>query len=129
VKRAGAGARTVTCATCRHFTARPDLRPDGWCGRYATETWGEVPFACPGYQPADEAEVRREVTRQEVLARLEAHPSVKRAFTTRFEGDMLIVTLAVRGIGTCELAIPPERFSRDDLADFEDLATTPSGRA
>jgi hypothetical protein len=58
---------------------------------------------------------------QDVLARLAAHPDVKRAFVTRFEGDTLIVTLAVRGVGTCELAIPGDRFNREDLADYDAL--------
>ena len=63
----------------------------------------------------------QEATRRDVLARLEAHPTVKRAFTTRFEGAVLVVTLALRGVGTCELSIPADRFSRDSLADFDSL--------
>ena len=60
--------------------------------------------------------------RLEVLARLEAQPLVKRAFVTRFEGAALIVTLALRDIGTCELCIPQERFNPRGLADFAALA-------
>lgn len=55
--------------------------------------------------------------RQNVIARLEANPQVQRAFATRFEGDLLVVSLAVRGAGTCELTIPAERVqSADDWA-------------
>jgi len=63
----------------------------------------------------------REPARREVIARLKAHPAVTRAFATRWEGGVLIVALAIRGIGTCELAIPADRFNRGSLADFEAL--------
>jgi len=69
----------------------------------------------PSFTPAQEA------ARQGVLARLAAHPDVTRAFETRFEGDTLIVALAVRGIGTCELAIPTERFSSANPDDYAAL--------
>jgi hypothetical protein len=60
----------------------------------------------------------QEAARTEVLARLESNPTVTRAFATRSEGDTLIVTLAVRGLGTCEIGISPDRFNRDTFADF-----------
>lgn len=40
----------VTCSRCRHFDARPDQRPDGWCRRFQDESWALVLFTCPGYQ-------------------------------------------------------------------------------
>ena len=60
----------------------------------------------------------QEAARREVLARLAADPAVQRAFCTRFEHDSLIVTLALRGIGTCELLIPAERFNAGKLESF-----------
>lgn len=60
------------------------------------------------------------VAREEVLARLEANPAIKRAFVSRWDGDVMIVTLAVRAVGTCELSIPRERLS--SLEDYPDLA-------
>jgi len=56
-----------------------------------------------------------------VLAQLAADPSVLRAFCTRFEDGALIVTLAIRGIGTCELSIPAERFNSAALDDYAAL--------
>jgi hypothetical protein len=63
----------------------------------------------------------QESARTYVLTRLEACPTLRRAYVTRFEGDALIVTLAIRGVGTCELSVPPDRFNRHDLADFARL--------
>jgi hypothetical protein len=60
--------------------------------------------------------------RQALLARLEAEPDIKRAFVSRWEGDVLLVTLAVRGVGTCELLIPEARFNSNALADYSLLA-------
>ena len=54
----------------------------------------------------------QESARRQVLAQLEAHPSIKRAFVNRFNPDgTMVVTLAIRGIGTGELLIPADRFS------------------
>jgi hypothetical protein len=63
----------------------------------------------------------QERARQEVLARLEAHPAVRRALVTRFEAGNLIVTLAIRGIGTGELLIPADRFNQRSLTDYDAL--------
>ncbi len=64
----------------------------------------------------------QETARADVLAQLEANPSVQRAFTTRFLDDgTLVVTLAIRGIGTCELKIPADRFNRNSLDDYAAL--------
>jgi hypothetical protein len=63
----------------------------------------------------------QEAARQDVLAQLAANPTVKRSFVTRFEYGTLIVTLAVRGIGTCELKIPAERFDSDKPEDYAAL--------
>jgi hypothetical protein len=63
----------------------------------------------------------QEAARRDVLAQLAANPTVKRSFVTRFEYGTLIVTLAVRGIGTCELKIPAERFNPEKLEDYAAL--------
>ena len=65
----------------------------------------------------------QEAARQDALARLVADPSVNRGFVTRFENGVLIVTLAVRGVGTCELMISGERFSPESLDDYGALVT------
>ena len=65
----------------------------------------------------------QESPRQEVLIRLASRPNVNRAFVTRFEGKTLIVALAVRGVGTCELAIPEGRLEGGSLADYNALMT------
>ena len=62
------------------------------------------------------ADELRDASRQQVLDRLDARPAVDRAFVTRWEGDTLVVMLGLRGIGTCELAIPQERFVAEGLA-------------
>jgi non-ribosomal peptide synthetase component F len=69
----------------------------------------------PSFTPAQEA------ARQDVLSRLAVHPDVMRAFNTRFEHESMIVALAVRGVGTCELAIPIERFNPANLDDYAAL--------
>jgi hypothetical protein len=71
----------------------------------------------------------QEAGRRVVLARLEGHPDITRAFVSRFEGDVLVITLAIRGVGTCELSIPPGRFKRDSLSDFDALARCLEGTA
>jgi hypothetical protein len=63
----------------------------------------------------------QESARREVLAQLAADPEVQRAFCNRFENGALIVTLAIRGIGTCELLIPAERFNAGKLENFSAL--------
>jgi hypothetical protein len=64
----------------------------------------------------------QESARQQVLAQLAAHPTVKRAFVNRFEADgALVVTLGIRDVGTGELKIPAARFSQDSLDDYAAL--------
>ena len=63
----------------------------------------------------------QESARGKVLAQLAADPAVQRAFCNRFENGVLIVTLAIRGIGTCELLIPAERFDARELKNFAAL--------
>jgi hypothetical protein len=63
----------------------------------------------------------QESARREVLAQLTADPEVQRAFCNRFENGDLIVTLAVRDVGTCELLIPAERFNSGSLDDYAAL--------
>ena len=56
-----------------------------------------------------------------MLAQLHRNPDVLRAFVTRFEEGLLIISLAVRGIGTCELSIPADRIDPSNLADYAAL--------
>jgi hypothetical protein len=63
----------------------------------------------------------QEAARRDVLGQLEANPQVQRAFVNRFESGLLIVTLAIRNVGTCELVIPTERFDAGNLADYAAL--------
>lgn len=72
------------------------------------------PPAVDEYKPLT---AEQEGAREQVLAELEANPSIRRAFCTRFEDGNLIITLAIRGIGTGELLIPAERFNQNSLDD------------
>ena len=109
--------RRVLCVDCRHFDPKENETPDGWCSRYATQTWGREPFTCPGYSAQDP---EREARRDDVLRRLVADPSVSRVCVAIPQGDgSYLVTLALRGIGTCELVIAGDRLSSPkDWADF-----------
>jgi|HubBroStandDraft_1064217.scaffolds.fasta_scaffold45655_2 hypothetical protein len=71
----------------------------------------------------------QEAAMQEVLALLTANPAVRRTFVTRFEHDALVVTLAIRGVGTGELLIPAERFNPQALDDFAALLACMEGGA
>jgi hypothetical protein len=64
---------------------------------------------------------KQEAARREVLAQLAANPTVQRALCNRFENGALIITLAIRGIGTGELLIPAERFNPGRLEDYAAL--------
>ena len=63
----------------------------------------------------------QEAARQQLLALLAANPTVQRAFCNRFENGALILTLAIRDIGTCELLIPAGRFNSGSLHDYAAL--------
>ncbi len=72
----------------------------------------------------------RKAARRQVLARLKAHPTIKRAFVNRFEPDgTMIVTLAIRGVGTGELKIPAARFNQASLDDYSALLGCITGAA
>jgi hypothetical protein len=72
----------------------------------------------------------QEAGRQQVLSQLDANPNIKRAFVNRFEVDgTMIVTLAIRGIGTGELKIPADRFSQGSLDDYGALLNMVEGAA
>jgi hypothetical protein len=60
----------------------------------------------------------QETARRQVLAELQANPNVRRTFCNRFEEGNLIITLAIRGIGTGELLIPAERLNSRTLDDY-----------
>lgn len=79
------------------------------------------PMPQPSSSGSPALTVVQEAARREVLARLEAHPNVERAFVTRWDGEMLIVTLGLRGVGTGELAIPAERIRGKDLTVHGEL--------
>lgn len=71
-----------------------------------------------GYPPLSPAQ---EAARRWVLAKLKKHPNVKRTFCNRFEDGALIITLAIRDVGTCELLIPAERFDSSKAGDYAAL--------
>ena len=66
------------------------------------------------------AQPAHEIAYQDVLTRLAAHPEVQRAFEAYFRDDVLIVTLAIRGVGICELSIPASRL-RDNVGACGEL--------
>ena len=82
-----------------------------------------------GADPHTKLSSVQEAARKDVLAWLESHPTAKRAFATRVESDVLIVTLALRDVGTCELSIPSDRFNRNSLADWRALLSCLEGSA
>jgi hypothetical protein len=41
--------RLVVCDSCRHFEARREAQPDGWCSALNAEAWKDVPFECAAY--------------------------------------------------------------------------------
>jgi hypothetical protein len=64
----------------------------------------------------------QEVARADVLSQLACNPAMQRAFVNRFEPDgSMIVTLAIRGVGTGELKIPSARFNAASLDDYAAL--------
>lgn len=70
----------------------------------------------------------QESARAEVLAQLEANPSVLRTFVNRFGPDgTCVVTLAIRGVATGELKIPAARFDQRTLDDYGALLNTIKG--
>lgn len=58
--------------------------------------------------------------RQRVLAMLEAHPTARYALVTdeRADPEAVLVTLAIRGQATCELAIPRGKYDGVLLLDL-----------
>jgi hypothetical protein len=72
----------------------------------------------------------QEAARADVLSQLERNPSVQRAFVNRFDPDgTMIVTLAVRGVGTGELKIPAARLNQASLNDYAALLGRIEGAA
>lgn len=70
----------------------------------------------------------QEAARRQVLAQLDANPNARRAFVNWFNEDgTLVITLAVRGLGTAELKIASERFNRDSLDDCAALLNIIAG--
>jgi hypothetical protein len=57
-------------------------------------------------------EIKREQRREKVLRMLEESPGIQRAFVTdtMSDRDNVILTLAIRGAGTCELEIPKRKY-------------------
>lgn len=64
------------------------------------------------HKPAIIEELKREQRREKVLKMLEERPEIQRAFVTDTENDRhnVILTLAIRNAGTCELLIPKHRY-------------------
>ena len=72
----------------------------------------------------------QEAARADVLAQLARNPAVQRAFVNRFQPDgAVIVTLAIRGVGTGELRIPAARFNQASLDDCAALLGCIEGAA
>jgi hypothetical protein len=72
----------------------------------------------------------QEAARADVLSQLASNPAVQRAFVNRIERDgTMIVTLAIRGVGTGELKIPAARFSQTSLDDYAALLGCIEGAA
>jgi hypothetical protein len=57
-------------------------------------------------------EIKREQRREKVLRMLEESPKIQRAFVTdtMSDRDNVILTLAIRSAGTCELEIPKRKY-------------------
>ena len=53
-----------------------------------------------------------ESRRNKVLAMLEENPTIRRAFLTDTNAypDHVVLTLAIRGVGSCELLIPNRKY-------------------
>jgi hypothetical protein len=89
----------------------------------------------PRHSEALEAEVDvflspvQESARADVLSQLARNPAVQRTFVNRFEDGVLVVTLAIRGVGTGELKIPADRLNQDTLDDYATLLNTIKGAA
>ena len=64
------------------------------------------------HKPAIIAELKLEQRREKVLKMLEERPEIQRAFVTDTEADPdnVIITLAIRDVGTCELLIPQSKY-------------------
>ena len=64
------------------------------------------------HKPAIIEELRREQRREKVLKILEERPEIQRAFVTDTGSDKhnVILTLAIRNAGTCELLIPKHKY-------------------
>lgn len=114
-------APTGACGSCAHFRPAPGKQPDGWCVKHRTETWAQFAGGCAAdWQPADTA--ARELTRRraEVVARLEADPSLRYGFDaqgaspTAPANGTVSVLLGLRMAGgsvvTGELHIPAHRW-------------------
>ncbi len=65
-----------------------------------------------------------------MLSQLARSPVVQRAFVNRFELDgTMLVTMAIRGVGTGELKIPAARFRQTSLDDYAALFGCMEGTA
>jgi len=63
---------------------------------------------------------KAEARRQKVLAMLAAHPEARYAALTDMQADPggVLLTLAIRGVATCELHIPREKYDGVLLLDL-----------
>lgn len=64
------------------------------------------------HKPAIIEELKREQRREKVLQMLTDNPGIKRAFVTDTETDPdhVILTLAIRDTGACELLVPRHKY-------------------
>lgn len=72
------------------------------------------------HKPAIIAELKREERRQRVLQMLEERPEIQRAFMADTESDRhtVILTLAIRNVGTCELLIRKDKYDAFQLLEI-----------
>ena len=62
-------------------------------------------------------EQQQEARRENVLGMLEADPTLKRAIYADFESDVsnVILTIAIRDLGTCEMTVPKAKLDQWQL--------------
>jgi hypothetical protein len=103
-----------------HARDAADLRSDKSSEAAAVAAWSNEPFQPHKTRVKPPSSVK-EAARRQALAQLAADPTVQRAIVNRFEHGVMIVTLAIRDIGTCELLIPVARFNSGKLDDYAAL--------
>lgn len=124
-KLAEAAGQTVTCRTCRHFTASDGQ--SGHCRRFDIEAFADASLECPGYQRSALEERRRKVEGQLLDSpTLRLAADVAEAPLRPEPGPPVSIVVAVRtasGIVSGELQAPRDRF--DSVLFFAYLKQIP----